>query len=70
MKRLFNVLNSNIMVALVLAHLAQNTAQGAVNGSVALAYEIQTTAVARNPTWTFSSSPCASAAMIAGFKHQ
>ena len=49
------------------SHLVQNVAQGSGNGSVALAYEIQTTATARNPTWTFSTGSHETSAIIAAF---
>jgi hypothetical protein len=48
------------------SHLVQNLHPLGVNVGVALAYEIQTTATARNPTWSISGTDDA-AALIAAF---
>jgi hypothetical protein len=47
------------------SNLVQNVAGGPVNEAVALAYEIQTTATARNPTWTFSGSQYPATILVA-----
>lgn len=48
--------------------LGASTTAGAANDTAGIAYKIQTTAAAVNPTWTVTSSGSVKAAMIATFK--
>ena len=50
------------------SNLVQNLGWTSVSGAIASAYEIQTTATSRNPTWTFDTSSHEKAAIIAAFK--
>jgi hypothetical protein len=53
------------------SHLVQHVASvNGTNNSISLAYEIQTAAATRNPTWTISPGTNASSTILMAFKHQ